>query len=340
MSDSITDLEKFAFFNRQLSGMLDAGVPMEKGIRRLVRDMRRGEMKRIFSRIGERLRRGESFGEAVEAFKDRLPGLYWKLCIVGDKSEQLPEVLNGLASFYRWKGSLKGRLQTLMIYPTVVMVAALIVSVGLAVVMPTIIEGVTEGALMTDWPPGRYDSLSWLYRLPYFYAGGVGVILITYVMAVYTPYLKPTTDYIVWYLKPTRYLKLATISRMFHVLLDGGVSTAAAFGLMRELSENRFTRRAIENMQDRIEKGVTVPEAFEEQDIFPSTYCWVLKNSGEQLPAGFRENAELYGERARRYLDICLYAAVPLALILVGGLVLANFGLIFYVLERMMGGLA
>lgn len=336
MPGYVRDLEEFAFFNQQLAGMLEAGIPLEGGLEKLTRDMQKGRLKTVLSRIRERLRRGEPFGEVIAAFKDRLPPLYYRLCIIGEKSERLPSVLSRLASYYRWQGMLKGRLKTLMFYPMIVMTAAIAVSVFLAGLLP----GLFQEIVVEFYGPGRVpQDVSRLLWLPYYYLGVLTGIFLLYIVALYTPLLKFITDSLAWRLKASKYLQLANISWMFDSLLTGEVPFSESVALVKELSDNSVTRRAMEGIERRAADGTPVSEAFRAESVFPAAYTWILEHSGERLPEGFRENAEIYGRRARRYMDICIFASLPLALVIIGSLVASNFIILYQVMQATMGAM-
>jgi len=336
MPGYISDLEEFAFFNQQLSNMLKAGIPLEGGLEKLCGDMKKGRLKSVFEPIQERLSQGERFSNILTDLKNKLPPLYYRLCVIGEKSENLPHILTKLAAYYRWQGGLKGRLKTLMFYPMILMVASILVSAFLAYMIPGFFQEVIAEFYDQGSVPGHMLLLK---RLPYYYLGGITSIFFLYILAVYTPVLNFITDYLSWRLKVTRYLQLANLSSMFEALLASGVPFSDSISLMEGLSENRKTKSTLRRIDEKTAKGVGVAEAFEAEEIFPSVYTWVLKNSGEQLPEGFRQNAVTYGTRAKRYMDICLYGAMPLAMVFIGALVLGNLAVFFQMLHSMMGPL-
>ncbi len=328
MAGYIKDLEEFAFFNQQLAGMLDAGVPLEGALDRLTRDMKKGHLKRVFTQIKERLKLGEPFGEVIGNFKNKLPRLYYQLCIIGERSENLPSVLTTLASYYRWQGRLKGRLKTLMFYPMILMAAAIGVSFFLAFLLPDMLAELGEDFYETM--PRRF---SLLMQLPYYYLAALITMFILYLLAVYTPCLKFFTDYLAWRLKVGRYLQLANLSRMLAVLLGAGVPFSRAISLLKQVSSNRITRKSLVKLEKETESGKEITEAFDSVSTFPQVFVWALKNSGEQLPEGFRHNAEMYGRRSEQHLDMYIYAAMPFAIVVIGGLVLGNLAIIFKAME-------
>jgi len=319
MAGNIKNIEEFSFFNQQLSGMLKAGIPLEGALKGLLKDMRKGRTKSVFTEIHQRLITGEVFSDVIADMKEKLPPLYYQLCIVGEKSGRLPFILTKLASYYRWKGQLKGKLQVLMVYPAIVMITSIVISLFLTSI-------ITNSEL---WELSYHEDQTMLY-MPYYFIGFLIVVSALYITVVFTPWLRFLTDRLSWQFKTTKYLLLANFSYMLEALLASGVPLSDSLSLMNTISDNNITKKVVENIWMKVEQGIPMAEAMHDENIFPLTYIWILKNSGEQLPEGFKENAQTYGLRARKYIDICIYASIPIAMVCIGFFVLVNFATLFH----------
>ena len=58
--------------------------------------------------------------------------------------------------------------------------------------------------------------------------------------------------------------------------------------------------------------------------MFPPLFVWLVANAGEDLAAGFRRAAEIYEARAAYRADLGLYAALPVAVLFLGAIILSQ----------------
>src|SRR5271155_3733016 len=116
-------LDEFAFLNQQLAGMLKSGLPLETALRQTCAGMRRQRWRTEFERLQVDLSQGVPLEKALDARK--LPELYTQMVKVGAKSNNLPGLLTLLADHYQKTSFLWTRLKGLMIYPVLVLLTAL-----------------------------------------------------------------------------------------------------------------------------------------------------------------------------------------------------------------------
>lgn len=55
---------------------------------------------------------------------------------------------------------------------------------------------------------------------------------------------------------------------------------------------------------------------------FPPLFLWLVQRGGEDTAAGFQKAAELYQARASYRIELALYGALPVSILLVGQMVL------------------
>jgi len=125
--------DEFAFFNQQLAAMLRDGIPLEGALRRLCEEMRRGPTRDELRALEADLAKGTPIADALAA--RQLPELYKRMVLVGVKSGDLPGALTMLADYFQRQSNLWARLKSLMVYPLIVLSAALLLSCFLAYIL-------------------------------------------------------------------------------------------------------------------------------------------------------------------------------------------------------------
>ncbi|MBI3879405.1 MAG: type II secretion system F family protein, partial [Verrucomicrobia bacterium] len=137
--------EEFAFFNQQLAAMLRTGIPLEGALKRLATEMRRGTLRDEVRKLEADLATGRPLGEAIAARK--LPELYVRMVQAGAKAGDLPGTLTLLADHYQETWTTWTRLKGLLVYPAIVLVAALALSALLTVTMTIFAQSFFETGL-------------------------------------------------------------------------------------------------------------------------------------------------------------------------------------------------
>ncbi len=142
--------EDFVAFNQQLAQLTKAGLPLERGLRLIGRDMRSGRLRRAIGQIADDLEAGQPLDEAFDKHRGRFPAMYGRLIDAGVRSGNLSAVLLNLASHLELGARLRAAIWQAISYPLVVLAAMALVLcfVGYVVVPPmqAMIEGFTEQA--------------------------------------------------------------------------------------------------------------------------------------------------------------------------------------------------
>ena len=93
-------LEDLIALNDEIAALARAGMPLERGLLDLGRDVP-GRLGAMTTALGERMSRGEGLAEAIAAQGDRLPPMYRAVVEAGIRSGRLPVALEGLAGVAR-----------------------------------------------------------------------------------------------------------------------------------------------------------------------------------------------------------------------------------------------
>ena len=112
-------------FTRQLATLVNAGLPLMRGIEVLKRQMKDAQMKEALDGIGENIAAGGTFSESLTAYPKIFDNLYVNMVKAGEAGGVLEVVLGRLAEFAEKSEKIKNKVKGAMIYPIVVLVAAI-----------------------------------------------------------------------------------------------------------------------------------------------------------------------------------------------------------------------
>jgi len=316
-------LDEFAFFNQQLAAMLREGIPLEGALRKLCQEMRRGALRDELRRLEADLSQGTPLTEALAA--RQLPELYRHMMCVGVNSGDLPGALTLVADYYQRQNNLWTRLQGLMVYPLIVLFATFAVSglftvIWSRVVKPTFADSLPNplgGSALAGLTRVALPLLQNLWVFPTLF----GLLFALALAVVLWPALRQAVR---WRLPAFRDASLARVAGSLHLLLKGGVPLPEAIGLLEGLERGRAAQD-LNRWLRNLAAGVTkFSEIAAHSLLFPPLFVWLAANGGEDLAAGFKRAADIYEARAAYRAELGLYAALPVAVLFLGAIILSE----------------
>lgn len=308
-------LDEFAFLNQQLAGMLRAGIPLEGSLRELSATMRRGDLRSEMQALERDLAAGVPLNEAI-ARRD-LPELYVRLVQAGVGGGDLPGVLILLADHYNRIASVASRLKGLSVYPFIVLIAAIGVSILITAIYRNLILSVFSD--LDIWGMGTR-------LLPYSGVWLPVLVLLTlafaWLLVVFVPRLRNCAR---WRLPGFREASLAQTAGAAALLLRSGATLDGALGLLQKAEQNSPAGREIARWLDLHRQGVATWSSFTaDSKVFPPLFRWLVAQGGDDLATGFQRASEIYHARSTQKIDVLLYAALPMAVMFVAGVIVGQ----------------
>ncbi len=134
-------LNDLVVFTRQLATMIDAGIAIVQSLQALAEQTPNKIMRETIRDVCTRVESGESFSEALTRHPKAFNRLYVSMVSAGEKGGLLAEILARLATYLENAERLRKKVKTALMYPTVVSVVAVVITIFLLVrVIPTFKE--------------------------------------------------------------------------------------------------------------------------------------------------------------------------------------------------------
>jgi type II secretory pathway component PulF len=301
--------DEFAFFNQQLAAMLREGIPLEGALKQLCTGMRSGSLRTEIQQLEADLARGTPLKEALA--RRALPDLYRQMLEIGARSNDLPGVLTLLADHYHRANALWTRLKGLMVYPLFV----IFVSLGL-----TLMVSLSFSHFMTRFfdqivarPPINIPTV-WMPPIVLALMALLGLV------AVFTPSWRARLR---WRLPAFREASLAELASAMALMLKNGTTLPEALALAEALESGTPAAKALAHWRQLVEAGQGKPAEWTgDSRPFPPLFLWLVQKGGEDVAAGFQKAAEIYQARASYRIEMALYGALPVSILLLGQMVL------------------
>jgi type IV pilus assembly protein PilC len=302
--------DEFAFFNQQLAAMVRDGIPLEGALQRLCAEMRQGQLRNELTKLGDDLAKGVPLREAVQA--RQLPDLYRQMLEVGAQANNLPAVLTMLADHYQRRQVIWTRLKGLMVYPAIVLTAALLLSCFLSFLLSTFLHtAVLEAFWQMPWSrPSNIFVGIWLPPVI------LGILAVALFVVLATPRARRAMR---WRLAAFKEASLAQVASALALMLKSGVTLDKALGLAEQLEHGTPAAIELAQWRRRLAEGRgKFSEMAEGGRVFPPLFVWMVGQSGEDLPAGFQRASEIYQSRASYRVETLLYSALPCSVLALG----------------------
>src|SRR5438876_7996315 len=132
-------------FTRQLATMIDAGLAMVQSLQALAEQTTNKVMRDVIRDVCTRVEGGDSFSEALQKHPKVFNRLYVCMVAAGEKGGLLAEILARLATYLENTARLRKKVKTAMMYPTVVTLVALRITLFLLVKVVPVFAEIFEG---------------------------------------------------------------------------------------------------------------------------------------------------------------------------------------------------
>ena len=326
-------------FTRQLATLVDAGLPLLRGLRVLEKQEKNVTLKGIIAELAVSIEGGSTFSEALAQHPKVFNRLFVNMVKAGELGGVLEVVLNRLSEFMEKAQKIKGKVIAAMFYPCAVMVVAVaIMGVLMIYVIPqfeSVFAGMLEGAQLPAFTRlvlgiSRAIKDHILYTLAVF-----AVIVGIFLWAISTKAGRRIWDK--FKLKVPVFgpvvskVAISRFTRTLGTLVSSGVPILQALTIVKETSGNVIVGNAVGAVHESVKEGETITAPLEASGVFPPMVISMV-DVGEQtgaLPEMLLKIADNYDEEVDNAVSAMTSLLEPIMIIflavVVGSIVIAMF---------------
>lgn len=261
-------------FVRELATLLQAGIPLLTALHTLAKQHQRG-FRTVVQHLADQVSAGVSLADAMEGQGECFDEMCVSIVRVGESTGQLETALKRLADFKEKAHQLRSRVTTALIYPAVVCVVGMGVSIFLMTyVVPNLLGTLAQAGKelpgITRIVKGMSDAL--LQWWPLMVAGLLATAGV-FGALLRTPKGRYAFDWLVLRIPVVGELvRMENISRMAVVLsslLRSGLPFVEAVRITRRTVPNRVFQQALEVYETAVTAGRDVAGPLEASGAFP-----------------------------------------------------------------------
>jgi type IV pilus assembly protein PilC len=338
-------------FTRQLATLIDAGLPLLRGLDVLRKGEKNPTLKRTLQQLAESVEGGSTFSEALAQHPKVFNKLYVNMVRAGEAGGVLDVTLSRLADFQEKAQRIKNKVISAMVYPAVVIMVALgIVTFLMIVVIPKFQE------IFTDLLEGKPLPTLTLFvlgcsnlvknRFP-LVAGCVAAVWIAIKMIGKTVkgryYLDKFKLNAPIFGQLIRKVGIARFTRTLGTLIASGVPILQALNIVRETSGNAVIAKAVSQIHDSVKEGERIVQPLEASGVFPAMVVSMV-DVGEEtgaLPDMLMKVADVYDDEVDNAVGAITSLLEPVMIVIlaviVGAIVVAMFLPLIDVIQNLSG---
>ena len=342
-------------FTRQLATLIDAGLPLLRGLTVLAKQEKDVVLKGTINHLAEAVQGGSTFSESLAQHPKIFNKLYINMVKAGELGGVLELVLNRLAEFQEKAQKIKNKVVSAMFYPIIVLcIAVAIMGFLLVYIVPKFqqifhdmlgdskLPGLTEFVISCSniaksafWPP-----LNFLIT-----AGVVFGVVVAYVAFSTSKFGRRFLD-MTKLRAPvfgdlTRKNSISRFSRTLGTLVTSGVPILQALNITRETAGNVIVGEAIGKVHDSVKEGESIVQPLEASGVFPPMVISMIDVGEEtgQLPEMLLKIAEVYDDEVDNAVAGLTSLLEPIMIVflavVVGTIVIALFLPLIEIIKKM-----
>ncbi len=324
-------------FTRQLATLVDAGLPLLRGLRVLEKQERSRTLKDIMGELALSIEGGSTFSEALAQHPKVFNRLFVNMVKAGELGGVLEVVLKRLAEFSEKAQKIKGKVKAALFYP----VAVLIVAVGIMILLMTYVvpqfKDVFAG-MNIDMPKFTLlvMGISDLVRKNILATMGVlAILVVLFLLFIKTKFGRRLWDQFKLVMPAVgpviSKVAISRFCRTLGTLVSSGVPILQALTIVKETAGNVIISNAVSLVHESVKEGETITAPLEASRVFPPMVVSMV-DVGEQtgaLPEMLLRIADNYDEEVDNAVAAMTSLLEPIMIIflavLVGSIVIAMF---------------
>jgi type IV pilus assembly protein PilC len=337
-------------FTRQMSTLVNAGLPLMRALRVLQRQEKNPALKDALVQMAESIESGSTFAEALAAHPKIFDKLFVNMVKAGEIGGVLDVVLSRLAEFQEKAEKIKGKVKSAMTYPIVVLVMALSILMFLMIyIVPKfadIFDDLMGGKGMppiTQFVMNASDTM--VHRFPLVILVIVAIVMIVKLLAKTEKGLYALDKFKLHAPVFGSLISKNSISRFTRTLgtlMSAGVPVLQALNIVKETVGNEVISRAVATIHDAVKEGENMAPPIASSKVFPPMVVSMVEVGEETgaLPDMLMKIADSYDDDVDNAVAAMTSIIEPLLIIflaiVVGTIVIA----LFMPLVSIIGGLS
>lgn len=262
-------------FAKNLSKMIDAGLPVTRGLS-IIERQSKGKFKKIIGELGDSISKGNTFSDSMKAYPDVFSTLFVSMVRAGEESGNLSMALNNVGIQMEKSYQLTRKIRGALMYPAVIFSLMAVIGVLMMVYMVPTLTSTFVGLgvklpLSTRMIIAVSDALKNYF--PYIIVG-TALFITGFVWWIRTASGKKVVDTVAIKVpvigEIVKQVNSARTARTLSSLLSSGVDIVVAIGVTKDVIQNHYYKDVLDEIQSTIQRGDQISGVFSRyNDLYP-----------------------------------------------------------------------
>lgn len=336
-------------FTRQMSILLDAGLPLIRSLKTLARQAKDPAVKKILTDTATSVEGGATFSEALAQHPRSFDKLYLNMIRAGEAAGKIELILNRLATFREKAAKIAGKVKSAMVYPSIIVTVAVIITSGLMIFIVPKFEKTFTELLEGDPLPGLTQFVMGISK---FMINNVALLIPMIIGAIIAFKLILKVPFLKFYIDWTKYnlplvgdivsrSAISKFSRTLGTLMGSGVAILNSLNIVKETSGNEVVAQAVVKVYEAVKEGENMAGPLQETHIFPEMVISMIEVGEEtgKLPEMLDKIADTYDEEVDNAVSALTSMIEPIMMVglavVIGGIVISMFMPMIKIIEKL-----
>ncbi|NOX24592.1 MAG: type II secretion system F family protein [Deltaproteobacteria bacterium] len=316
-------------FTRQLSTMIDAGLPLVQSLEILADQQENPTFKKVLRACKSDVETGSTIAESMKKFPDIFDNLFCNMVDAGEVGGILDTILSRLAAYMEKNMMLVKKVKGAMTYPTICLcISFMVMAVMLIFVVPVFQKMFASFGSALPAPTQMVVDMSDFAKHNFIYIFGA-IWAVFFIIKKYYKTEKGRLNIdrlllIAPIIGPLlRRVAVAKFTRTLGTMITSGVPILDALNVVARTAGNKVIEVAVFRVTDAISEGRALAEPLEETGVFPSMVVQMI-NVGESTGAldnMLEKIADFYDEEVDQAVENLTSAIEPLMMVFLGGMI-------------------
>jgi len=329
-------------FSRQLSTMIEAGIPLIQSFDIVSKGQTNQRMKALIEAVKKEIESGTTLAESLRKHPLYFNELFCNLVDAGEKSGSLDIMLDKVATYKEKFESIKKKIKKALTYPMAVLAIAFLVSAGLLMFVVPQFQSLFQG-FGADLPAMTRGVISlsqwfesyWYLIFGAIFAAGYGLYHARLRSPAFAHWIDKTVLKIPVMGTILQQAAIARFARTLSITFAAGLPLIEALKSVGGATGNILYAEATTKIGEEVSSGQQLFVAMENTKLFPSMVIQMVAIGEESgaLEQMLSKVADFYEEAVDNAVDALSSLLEPMIMavlgVLVGGLVIAMYLPIF-----------
>jgi type IV pilus assembly protein PilC len=273
---------------RNLGQMIDAGLPITRGLSIMERQAKKGKLKEILKSLNESISKGDTLSDAMKNYPKIFSALFVSMVRAGEESGNLAMALRTVADQMEKTFQLNRKIRGAMMYPIVIICLMVVIAFLMMIFMVPTLTSTFSGLGVSL--PFATRVIIWLsdFLQSYFIFVIIGAIIIfgLFAAGLRTPRGQKWLDWSLLHLpifaELTKQINTARTARTLSSLLSSGVDIVMAIDVTHDVLQNFYYREVMDEIKKTVQKGAQISTIFTDNEKLYPLFMGEMVAVGEE----------------------------------------------------------